>query len=517
MSGQPDSRPASMIGREYGTIAGRYQPLSQVGIDTSVHAAFWRARDTVLQRDVGLTMLLRAGEPGESERAGEMADRALRWGRFSEPGCARLLDVMHRDNGTLPDDVLGVAVTEWVPGQSLVETVAGDPLRTTTVLAMLDPLARAAEAAHRQGLVLGCAHPQRIRFTPEGTARLAFAMPPPGATPADDVRGLGATLYALLTSSWPLSGTDAELAGLTAALRDVQDVVVPPGILRPGLSLEVSALTLGALGAGAPHGRVHTAAAVHKVVTELLATEQEAAMLPPPDDGAPLGTDEVWRDGAAPPPAADPGRQRKLRISLGGLGVAVVVVLIFVLFQLGSLFGVTPPAGPRIVVASPTVPVPGAPPPDAEGQAPSGVVLPASVTVFDPSGDPDNTGRASRAVDNDPGSSWSTYIYRQPFPALKPGVGLMVSFTSPVQLSELTITSPSRGSRIEIRSAPRPDAALAQTVLAGTATVQGQRTAVSMSGSQPVQYLLLWITELGGGDNENITEIFDVRFDRALG
>jgi len=87
-----------------------------------------------------------------------------------------------------------------------------------------------------------------------------------------------------------------------------------------GVSLEVSALALGAIGAGAPHGRVHTAAAVHKVIGELVATEQEAAMLPPPDDGAPFGGDEVWAD--RPQPPEDPERRRKLQIAMGALGAA---------------------------------------------------------------------------------------------------------------------------------------------------------------------------------------------------
>jgi hypothetical protein len=522
-----------MFGSPGEIIAGRYTLLSQVGADPSVHAAFWQARDTILQRDVGLTLLLRTGEPGETARASEMIARALRWGGFSDPGAARLLDVMRRDNGSLPDDVLGLAVTGWVPGKSLAETAAGQPLRTTTALTMLDPLAQAAEAAHRQGLVLGCSHPQRIRFTTEGAARLAFALPHPDATPADDVRGLGATLYTLLTAHWPLSGTDAELAGLTAAPRDVQDVVVPPGILRPGVSLEVSALALGALGAGAPHGRIHTAAAVHKVTGELQAGEQEAAMLPPPDDGAPLGMDEVWAD--RPRRADDPERRRKLTIGMGALGGAACLVLAYVLFQVGSVLGVTPSSPPPIVLTSPAPPAPGAPsgtavaagpgavlaptddgaPPADQGS--SAVVQPASATVFDPTGDPDNTGRVARAVDNDPRSSWRTYVYQRPFPALKPGVGLMVSFASPVQLSQLTISSPSQGSKIEIRSAPNADTTLAQTVLIATTTIGGEQTTVPMAGSQPVQNVLLWITELGGGDDQNVTEISDIRFERAVG
>jgi hypothetical protein len=561
VSAQPENRPALTIGNAGEVIAGRYRLLAQVGADTSVHAAFWQARDTVLQRDVGLTLLLRSGDAGEYDKASDLIDRALRWGGFCDLGTARLLDVMRRDNGSLPDDVLGLAVTEWVPGLSLTEMIessgTGAPLRTTTALSMLEPLAEAAEAAHRQGLVLGCAHPSRIRFTLEGTARLAFAMPNPETTPADDVRGLGAMLYALLTAHWPLAGTDAELAGLPAAPRDVQDVVVPPGILRPGLSLEISALALGALGAGASHGRIHTAAAVHKVIGELLAGEQEAAMLPPPHDGAPLGMDEVWSDRPMDEPVADPERQRQLRVWMGGLGAAAAIVLIFVLFQLGSMLGVTPASAPPnvLITPAPHPPAPvGAPKPPAPGIAgpaapgvagpaaggavngpvaappdgavpglgippigSSAVVKPAATTVFDPSGDPDNTGRVSRAVDDDPSSSWSTYIYRRPFPALKPGVGVLVSFASPVQLSQLTITSPSRGTRIEIRSAPGPDTTLPQTVPVASTTLDNGVTTVSMAGSQPVQNVLLWITQLGGGGDENVTEISDIRFERALG
>lgn len=506
-------------------IANRYRLLAQAGADASVHAAFWRARDTVLERDVALTLLQETGEAGETERADKMIAKALRWGQFEHPGCARLLDVMPGDHDGLPEDVLGLAVTEWVPGQSLTETVATGPMRTATVLSMLDPLAQSTEAAHRQGLVLGCAHPQRIRITPEGEARLAFPLPPPEATPADDVRGLGAVLYALLTGHWPLSGTEAELAGLPPAPRDVQDMVVPPGIVRPGVSVEVSALAMGALGAGATHGRVHTAAGVHKVVTELLETEQEAALLPPPDDGAPVPRDEVWRVDSTPKRTSDPHRKRKLSIGLGGLGLGMLAVIAYVGVQLGSLLGVTPPSSPRIVVNNPsaagsaTAPGQGganALPPASSSRGES-VVLPASIRVFDPTGDPDNAGRISRAVDDDTRSSWSTYIYHQQFPALKPGVGVMVSFASPVQLSRMTITSPSQDSHIEIRSAPSPDATFGQTIPIGEMTLRRDSTTVSLTGSQPVQNVLVWINKLGGGGDQNVTEISDLRFERVTG
>ncbi|MBO0850587.1 MAG: hypothetical protein J2P20_14075, partial [Pseudonocardia sp.] len=87
-------------------IADRYRLLAQVGSDESVHAAFWRARDTVLARDVALTLLQSTGEDGEADRANEMISKALRSGKFEHSGCARLLDVMPRDHNGLPEDVL---------------------------------------------------------------------------------------------------------------------------------------------------------------------------------------------------------------------------------------------------------------------------------------------------------------------------------------------------------------------------------------------------------------------------
>lgn len=532
-------------------IANRYRLLAQAGADRSVHAEFWRARDTVLERDVGLTLLCETGESGQAARAADMIARSLRWGWFEHVGCARLLDVMPSDHGGLPQDVLGLAVTEWVPGRGLAEAVAAGPLRTGVVLSMLEPLVQATEAAHRLGLVLGCTHPQRVRVTPEGKLRLAFALPDPDLASGDDVIGLGALLYVLLTGHWPLSDTDAELAGLPPAPRDLRDVVVPPGVVRPGLSLEVSALAQGALGAGAPHRRILTAAGVHKVLAELLEAEREAALLPPPDDGAPATPDEVWRADSVP--AQEPDRRRKLSIGMAGLGLGMIVVLGYVGAQVSSALGITGSSTPRITVTSPAPPVapnqagaPGDQPGPVDGQpgaaggrpgaeatqsgvAPvpgqdgaadhnrEAVVRPNVVRVYDPTGDPDNAGRVRRAVDDDPVSSWSTYIYRRPFPALKPGVGVMVSFSSPVQLSTLTIASPSQGSQIEIRSAPAPDAAFNQTIPIGATTVSGQNTSVSLAGSQPVQNVLVWITKLGGGGDQNVTVLSDLRFERVTG
>src|SRR5882724_11150949 len=54
---KPPTGLASQPPRGAGTvIADRYRLLALAGADMSVHAEFWRARDTVLERDVALTL-----------------------------------------------------------------------------------------------------------------------------------------------------------------------------------------------------------------------------------------------------------------------------------------------------------------------------------------------------------------------------------------------------------------------------------------------------------------------------
>ena len=93
----------------------------------------------------------------------------------------------------------------------------------------------------------------------------------------------------------------------------------------------------------------------------------------------------------------------------------------------------------------------------------------------------------------------------------------MMSFASAVQLSELTILSPSKGTVVQVRSAPSPDAAVADTTVITEATLGDGTTVVSLAGSQPVTHVLLWITKLGGGGSDNSTQIDEVQFRRAGG
>jgi hypothetical protein len=235
-------------------------------------------------------------------------------------------------------------------------------------------------------------------------------------------------------------------------------------------------------------------------------------LFPPAHDGVPSSPEDVWQDRGRTVGPPDPQRRRKMTIALTALGAAVLMVLGYLGVQLGDMF--VGSGGPPIVVeGEPVQPAPGGP---QVAPAPAGPVVGGlAVDVYDEGGDADNADRASRIIDHDEATGWNTSTYYQQFPAYRPGIGIMVSFASAVQLSELTIDSPSRGTVIEVRSAPSADSPLSETEKIAEVTVGGRRTPASLAGSQPVEHVLLWITKLSGGDSEYASEINEVEFRRA--
>ncbi len=462
---------------------------------------FWQALDTALDRQVALTFVDPDGALPEDVLQ-EVLSRTLRLSRIDKPGVARVLDVVHTGSG-------GLVVAEWIRGGSLQEVADTAPSPVGAVRAM-QSLAAAADAAHRAGVALSIDHPSRVRVSIDGDVVLAYPATMPDANPQDDIRGIGAALYALLVNRWPLPESGVR-SGLAPAQRDSAGVPVEPLVIDRDIPFQISAVAVRAV---QEDGGIRSASTLLNLLQQATAVADRTEVLGPIDD-------------TPPPPAPRPtgreyanfSRRRRNLLIGGGVAVAIIVVALLVLASIVSKIFGNVGGGlnrdelglnePSSSTASSSV-----------SSAPAGsVVKPTKATVFSPDGEGDNPGQAGQAIDGNPTTAWETDIYTDavPFPSFKSGIGLMLQLPSPTVVGAVSIDTPSTGTKVEIRSSSTstPSKLEDTTVLTQATTLKPGHNTIPVKTSSATSNLLVWISTLGSTDGKSRASFSEITVQAA--
>src|SRR6516162_1790136 len=301
--------------------AGRYRLLVFHGGAPPLQ--FWQALDTALDRQVALTFVDPDGALPD-EVLQDILSRTLRLSRIDKPGVARVLDVVHTGSG-------GLVVSEWIRGGSLQEVADTSPSPVGAIRAM-QSLAAAADAAHRAGVALSIDHPSRVRVSIEGDVVLAYPATMPDANPQEDIRGIGATLYALLVNRWPLAEHGVR-SGLAPADHDLTGAPVEPMTVDRGIPFQISAVAVRAV---QENGGIRSASTLLNLLQQATAVADRTEILGPIDDSPPPPTPRVstGRDYATLV-----RRRRNVLIGVGAALAVIVVALLVLASVVSSIFG----------------------------------------------------------------------------------------------------------------------------------------------------------------------------------
>jgi putative peptidoglycan lipid II flippase len=460
---------------------------------------FWQALDTALDRQVALTFVDPDGALPDDVRQ-EILTQTLRLSRIDKPGIARILDVIHTGSG-------GLVVSEWIRGGSLPEVADTSPSPVGAIRAV-QSLAAAADAAHRAGVVLSIDHPSRVRVSIEGDVVLAYPATMPDANPQDDIRGIGAALYALLVNRWPLPEFGVR-SGLAQAERDAAGLPTQPKVIDRRIPFQISAVAVRAV---QEDGGIRSASTLLNLLQQATAIADRTEVLGPIEE---------------PPPPAAPRqpstrendiRRRNLFIGVSAAATIIVVALLVLASVVKGIFGNLGGGlnNDKLGLNTPTSSASSS----EVSSAPAGsFVKPTKATVFSPDGEADNPGQAGLAIDGDPATSWRTDVYTDPvpFPGFKKGVGLMLQLPTPTVVGAVNVDVGSTGTKVEIRSASTPTpATLDDTkVLTPATELKPGHNVIKVDSSAPTSNLLVWISTLGTLDGKSCAEISEITLQAA--
>jgi len=149
---------ARLVGRQL----GHYRLLEAIGAGGM--GEVYRARDEHLHRDVAVKVLPASGARNERARR-RLRKEALALSRLNHPNIATVHDFDTQEG-------IDFLVMEYVPGASVVDTLAQGPLPEKDIVELAGQLAEGLAAAHAQSVVHRDLKPGNLRFTLEGRLKI---------------------------------------------------------------------------------------------------------------------------------------------------------------------------------------------------------------------------------------------------------------------------------------------------------------------------------------------------------
>jgi len=123
------------------------------------------ARDTKLKRSVAIKSMP-AKMAGDSTAPMRFRREAEILASLNHPNIAVIHDIVEQEEGT------GYLVLEYVPGETLAERIAREPLKLEQALSISRQVAEAVSAAHKKGIVHRDLKPGNIKITPDDRVKV---------------------------------------------------------------------------------------------------------------------------------------------------------------------------------------------------------------------------------------------------------------------------------------------------------------------------------------------------------